>query len=316
MKKILLLFVSIFTMGTIFAQSTVTLHVDMSADSTFDPAMYDVYISGSFWTWPQPGTDETLKLTPDETNTIYSITVDSVPDGEFQYKYFLVDENGPSWNNGEWPGDPNRVIVVAGDAEINDVWADKPWGVTFNVDITNDTTFDAEHDQIFIAGDLANGWAQPGTIPYYAMSDAGDGIFTITLMLYAGDYQYKYFKVTDGTPSWDGGEWPGDPNRAITVDTTMDVNDVWGSPAGVNQIPAAPQFSIYPNPVRNTLNITSLENANRIEVYNLLGQKVKEINEISGSNVAIETSDLTKGMYVVSVFGDMGTVKSLKFLKK
>ncbi len=314
MKKILLGFISLFLMGTVFAQVSVTFSVDMTADSTFNPETQHVYISGDFVGWPQPGTNADLMFTPDENNEIYTLTVSDVPAGKIQYKYFIV-ETDPTWDLGEWGGDPNRMAIVTEDVTLNDVWGDKPSVVTFNVDMSTDSTFNPPSDQVYIAGDLANGWAQPGTIPCYAMTDAGDNIYTITLTLYNGDYQYKYFIVTDSVPSWSGGEWDGDPNRTITISSDTTVNNVWallniGIPTVV-----MPEFTMYPNPVVNNLNIDNIENANRIEIYNLVGQKVKEA-VVSGSKVTIETSDLTKGVYLVSVINENGAVKSLKFVKK
>jgi hypothetical protein len=301
-------------MGTVFAQVSVTFNVDMTADSTFDPATQHVYISGDFAGWAQPGTNADYMLIPDENNEIYTITVADVPAGKIQYKYFIVEDT-PTWDMGEWGGDPNRMAIVVEDVTIDNVWGNKPSVVTFNVDMSTDSTFNPPSDQVYIAGDLANGWAQPGTIPCYALTDAGDNIYTITLNLYNGDYQYKYFIVTDSVPSWSGGEWDGDPNRTVTISCDTVIDNVWSL---LNTgIPAVelPQFSMYPNPVVNNLYIDNIENANRIEVYNLVGQKVKEVN-VSGTKVAIETSDLTKGVYLISVINENGAVKSLKFMKK
>ncbi len=313
MKKIVLVFVSLFLMGGIFAQSSVTFTVDMSADSTFNPAVQNVYFAGSNVNWPMPGSDTTLMMIPDSSNTIYSITFSDVPNGEVQYKYFIV-EDSPSWANGEWDSDPNRIVVIAGDATINNVWGNKPSVVTFNVNMSADTAFDPAHDEVYIAGDLANNWAIPGTIPYYAMTGT-DSIYSITLNLYNGEHQYKYFVVTDGVSGWDGGEWPGNPNRIVTIDTSTVINDIWGLILGIPSV-VMPEFSMYPNPVINNLYIDNIKNANRIEVYNLVGQKVKEINNIFSGKAIIQTSDLTKGVYIVSVIGQNGAVKSLKFMKK
>lgn len=318
MKKSLLIIVSLFMMGTIFAQNSVTFNVDMSADSTFDAASQHVYISGTMaGPWAQPGSDTAYMLTPDESNVIYSITIADVPAGEIQYKYFIVGDEA-TWDNGEWGGDPNRVAVITNsETTLDDVWGDKPTVVVFSVDMSTDSAFNPPSDQVYIAGDLANGWAQPGTIPYYALTDAGDNIYSITLTLKNGDYNYKYFIVTDSVPSWDGGEWAGDPNRTITIDaTTTAVNDKWGLILGIPSV-ATPTFTAYPNPVRDHLVIDNLENAKRIEIFNVIGQKVKEVNEIYGSKVNIQTSDLSNGIYVVSVYGENNSaVKSIKFVKK
>jgi hypothetical protein len=53
-------------------------------------------------------------------------------------------------------------------------------------------------------------------------------IYTATLELEAGTYEYKYFSDAIGA-GWDGGEWVGDPNRVVTVvDADVVVNDIFG----------------------------------------------------------------------------------------
>jgi hypothetical protein len=101
---------------------TVTFNVDMTNASPFNPQTDDVYISGSFAGWPQPGTNPDLKLEPSESGSnIYTLTL-NLEAGVYQYKYFRVIENNPSWDNGEWPGDPDRVISVFRDRTVNDLW--------------------------------------------------------------------------------------------------------------------------------------------------------------------------------------------------
>ena len=126
---------------------------------------------------------------------------------------------------------------------------------------------------------------------------------------------YKYFRVIDNIPSWDNGEWTGDPNRAVTVDITiMTVNDIWGfSPAGIYNHPEV-TFKIYPNPVSDYLNVDNLNGANRIQIYNMTGAKVKTIENILAPSVVIKTSDLSKGVYLINVFTE-GQVQSTKFIK-
>ena len=128
----------------------VSLVVDMTdavvPDSwiSFDPAIHSVYVSGSFAGWPMPGTDISLELQPlnrlspgshllrtmntgggqdlSKDDLLYSINL-QVPEGEIHYKFFLV-EDAPTWNLGEWHGDPNRVLFVDEDTEIFNVWGE------------------------------------------------------------------------------------------------------------------------------------------------------------------------------------------------
>jgi hypothetical protein len=105
---------------------TVTFFVNMEgaiADGgiVFDPQIHEVFISGSFSGWPMPGTDNLLKMQPlDATFQVYSISL-SLPAGENFYKYFLVEDQ-PTWSLGEWPGWPDRPIVVNAQMEKFDTW--------------------------------------------------------------------------------------------------------------------------------------------------------------------------------------------------
>ncbi len=70
--------------------------------------------------------------------------------------------------------------------------------------------------------------------------------------------------------------------------------------------------TIYPNPVSNTLNISS-ENSvlDSVTIYSLTGKKVFE--ESKGIN-SIDVSNLSKGMYYMEIYSASGkTVK--KFVK-
>lgn len=103
---------------------SVTFNVDMSDADEFNPETDDVYIAGDFAGWPQPGTDTTLMMVPTQQNPmVYTLTKPNIPEGTIMYKYFRVIENLPSWDHGEWDGDPNREVTVADDTTFNDIWA-------------------------------------------------------------------------------------------------------------------------------------------------------------------------------------------------
>jgi len=234
MKKLLLLTLVTFLFGGLMAQINVTMKVDMTDAEGFNPETDDVYVSGNIFGWPQPGTNADLKMTADENNPmIYAISAELVEAQEIQYKYFRVVNGAATWDLGEWTGDPNRKIYVVAEATLNDTWADQPFPVTFVVNMNNVAGFNPETDQVFIAGtvNVANNWQQPGTDPSLLLSTGQYPlVYTTTLMLYAGEYQYKYFRVINGEPSWDNGEWPGDPNRMISVTESTIISDTWGGP--------------------------------------------------------------------------------------
>ena len=293
----------------------VTFSVDMTAADPFDPATDDIYLSGDFVNWPQPGSNPDLKFTPTVENPmIYTLTYQFTDPKTIFYKYFRVIDGVASWDNGEWTGDPNRKAIITGETTLADTWGTKPVLVTFNVDMTNADPFDPATEDVYIAGSLANNWAQPGTIVDYKMTPSTENpmIYTIGLNLYAGDYMYKYFRIIDGVASWDNGEWTGDPNRLVTVAEAMTVDNIWGT-VGVNEYSEV-TFKFYPNPVNDQMTIDNLEGANRIQIYNISGEVVRTIENVSSNTVNINTANLNKGIYMLVVYHN-NEVQATKFIK-
>jgi hypothetical protein len=72
-------------------------------------------------------------------------------------------------------------------------------------------------------------------------------------------------------------------------------------------------FTYYPNPTTSTLNLSSVENIENVEIYNMLGQKVI-VQNINATTSEISVSELSTGTYImkVSVNGQIGTYKILK----
>src|SRR4030095_12086198 len=59
-------------------------------------------------------------------------------------------------------------------------------------------------------------------------------------------------------------------------------------------------FSYYPNPVKNKLNLSYIRNISNVAVFNILGQQVME-KEINASSSQVDMSGLSSGSYVVKV---------------
>jgi len=130
--------------------------------------------------------------------------------------------------------------IVTIDFEITD--EAETFEVTFEVDITQAVLegqlmgFDPDWDHIFMTGSML-GWAEPGS-PETEMTliSSDPWIYAMTFDLAAGTYEYKYFSdfLGDG---WDGGEWPGDPNRVVEVTGDMVVEDEF-------EVGDAPEYTV------------------------------------------------------------------------
>lgn len=69
--------------------------------------------------------------------------------------------------------------------------------------------------------------------------------------------------------------------------------------------------NIYPNPVKDILNIQSDEEVKIVEVYNSLGQKV-----IIGNKKQVDVSSLSKGVYVLRLENKYSKITTQKFIKE
>ncbi|MEN4758845.1 M43 family zinc metalloprotease [Chryseobacterium sp. C39-AII1] len=92
----------------------------------------------------------------------------------------------------------------------------------------------------------------------------------------------------------------------------------YGTKAFTNQVLAANEvfkkdnFSIYPNPVSDILNVTKVSNKATYEIHNTVGQIVKK-GTIDNNKVNV--AELLKGNYIISI-KDNNISESFKFIKK
>jgi len=167
--------------------------------------------------------------------------------------------------------------------------------VTFNVDMNGYTA--SENFDVYISGSIF-GWTEPGTDDLYKLTDGdGDGIYTIEATgVAAGEVEFKYFAGETGTIDWDSGEWPGDPNRTLTVATTDLVtaniwSDITDTPTGVSEISNS-TVNIYPNP---STGLFQLSTTATYKVVNVIGKTVAE-----GTGTSINLTGFNSGLYIVT----------------
>jgi hypothetical protein len=124
----------------------------------------------------------------------------------------------------------------------------------------------------------------------FLVKSPGTGIVKIT-----------YFYPTDTTYAW----FVGTANATTGISKVSTVKDVF----------------IYPIPAKDNLTVVfaSNLNPNRIEVYNVLGQRIKTIPvapDKSGSKTSLDVSGLANGMYFLRVYTEnSSTVITKQFTK-
>ncbi len=186
--------------------------------------------------------------------------------------------------------------------------------VTFNVNMADSIAsgyFVEGTDQLWLGGSL-NGWMQPGTNAYYEMSEsATNDIYTVTIPVEDADWMYKYFKIVGATPSWDNGEWNGDPNRTFTMaGADMVLNDVFGVDNTSIEALSEIGISIYPNPSNGIFTI-STENNFKLEIFDISGKLINTQTVNGTTDIKINIA----GMYFLR-FTDGKNIYSQRVIVK
>ena len=87
------------------------------------------------------------------------------------------------------------------------------------------------------------------------------------------------------------------------------------TPAGTGIFGSASKSNAYvfPNPVKNVLTVKNAQNVNRVEISNIIGEKL--ISETLNNN-SVDVSSLFNGIYFVTLFNENQAVKTVKFIKE
>ncbi|MFO7978945.1 MAG: T9SS type A sorting domain-containing protein [Bacteroidales bacterium] len=181
------------------------------------------------------------------------------------------------------------------------------YSVTFNVHMHAAEGFDPETDVVYITGSLL-GWAGPGEDPdnqVMTVSDDDPMVYTTTMTLEQGTYEYKYFL----NAGWDGGEWNAGDNRTLVLDETKTLEDVFGDSTNeslpVQEIELT-EVNLFPNPARDQMNIVSDQMISEIRVFDMLGQVVFTAQPES-QQMVMNVSNLKAGVYLVQINTPKGT---------
>ena len=175
---------------------------------------------------------------------------------------------------------------------VGDGWANE--SVSIWIDYDNSGTFE-ESEFLYL-----------GTGTDQALT----GEITIPAVTADGDYRMRIrvAAVGQATATWD---MSCDETQGYgeTEDYTLTVDGV----AGVNDFATA-DFSYYPNPMENVLNISANKEIISVSAYNLLGQQI--INNVNFTNGMVDVSSLATGTFIFRVTFAGGQTENFKVLKK
>ena len=87
----------------------------------------------------------------------------------------------------------------------------------------------------------------------------------------------------------------------------MKIDDIYvGEGVGINEVEEN-FVSVYPNPANNVINVNATSNISNVEVYTITGQKVGDFTANS-THTAINTSNLTRGLYLMQIHTENGII--------
>ena len=84
---------------------------------------------------------------------------------------------------------------------------------------------------------------------------------------------------------------------------------------GIFETTKVESLKVYPNPAFDQLYIDNTEGVRRLEVTNMLGQKVRVVT-VNSDNYTLFLNGLDRGMYLISAYNDKGLVANNKFVKE
>lgn len=329
--KHLFTFLLISISSLVFGQNLTTVYVDMSEyTGTFDKVQIQVEQEG--WGWRD--------TTQDTNNAnIWYATITSVGDAanpaKVQYKWAAVngttvtaEDLGANCYSGKIDNDfvwDYRFLTdadTAGEDAYNTSW----WNFFNRVVVTDGST--AQSANVFYFGTMRNNSVATTTITLTATAgntyyinydkgsdswdqyadilavDNGDGTHTATVRASAA-FNYVWATGTgndlnsNATMEFADMAASCGANRTHTAGSTgADTWAVCPQTASITDIKTA--FSVYPNPVQNTLNVSAAVTVDEVSIFDLTGRQVLRATP-NAAAFTLDVADLNKGMYLVSL---------------
>lgn len=99
-------------------------------------------------------------------------------------------------------------------------------------------------------------------------------------------------------------------NDTLTVDYTF-FQDISSSTSDANEV----KTMLFPNPAASYFRIRSDESITSVEIFDIVGKQVAD-QPTQGTDVTINISQLSRGMYIVRIRGEQGRVIKTQRLRK
>lgn len=76
------------------------------------------------------------------------------------------------------------------------------------------------------------------------------------------------------------------------------------------------EIAIYPNPVKEVLNLSNTAEIQSLYINTIVGQRVLSLDNIKSENLRLNVSALKKGVYLLNIVDRKGTIRTHKIIKR
>lgn len=281
------------------------------------------------------GTPAVTVEIPADSVTATSFYVSFAPNSEVAHYYYTIIDSATVASM-SWTADSVEAYMLSGDKKqyeaISGVVNELTPGTTYNV-YTLAANLDGQYSNLEMYPVSTTVIGGTGLAEVTVSVEVVDGAATIntTMNDQTAYYYYAYFagingydndeifEMVDGNaqrkfyeniniendPLEEGDEYgifvvPYNGNNE--QGTPVAVRFTYNGVVSLADVAISSSISIYPNPAKNILNISAPAAINRVEMMNILGQKVYENATIGSENTTINVSDLQNGTYFVRIF--------------
>lgn len=214
---------------------------------------------------------------------------------------------GNNWTIVNNPGNgfTNRTLQYA----YNSANAANAWFFTAGINLTGGTAYDISYKY----GNNSTTYFEKLKIAYGTTASA-TGMTTVLADHATINTSAATTNTVTFTPPTTGVYYFGFNAYSDADQFNLYVDDIAISANLANETFDNQKYVVYPNPIKDVLNISYFKNIDRIAIYNLLGQEVLTKNT-NTTQSQVDMSHLSAGSYILKVTSDNQT-KTIKVLKQ
>ena len=142
----------------------------------------------------------------------------------------------------------------------------------------------------------------------YCVGDTPDALPTSSTNGVTGTWNAPISTASNGSTTY-----TFTPNGS-NCETSETMNIMVNICTGVNSLNDEDQFSIFPNPAKNILNVVGLENVKQVSLLDVTGKAVYNSTIIENNKLMIDLTNVSKGMYFLQVQTE-NNIESHKVIK-